>query len=95
MLLVSSSIERVGATMTRFFVGVGRERFGGGGDGDDKLVPLTTAAIVSEIAEKQNRRFSREFLLLFTIVFSFLIDNWRGEKIARRNHWDWLRLLNN
>lgn len=49
----------VGATTTLAFVGVargrdGRERFGGGGvtdgtDGDD--VPLTTAAIVSEIAK--------------------------------------------
>jgi hypothetical protein len=40
-----------------FFIGVergrdGRERFGGGGDDDDDDVPLTTAAIVSEIAKQ-------------------------------------------
>lgn len=70
ILLVSSSRETdgrsreidVGAMTILFFVGVGRgrggrERFTGGGEAEegDNDVPLTTAAIVSEIAKKKNR----------------------------------------
>ncbi len=51
----------VGGIITLFFVGVvrgreGRARFGGGGVedvGDGEDVPLTTAAIVSEIAKNR------------------------------------------
>lgn len=59
MLLVSSSIDELGAVSTGAFVGVergrgGRTRFAGGGDEQGDDVPFTTAAIVSEMARRKS-----------------------------------------
>ena len=63
--------------MILFFVGVGRgrggrERFTGGGEEEegDNDVPLTTAAIVSEIAKKKNQSNEKIHKCPYNHVFS-------------------------
>lgn len=102
ILLVSSSSDTdgsnreigAGATTTVFFVGVGRGRdgrgrFAGGGEEDDgdKVVPLTTAAIVSEIAEKRKSIDSKDQINqnMLTIMFSLFVHDMIGLCICNNN----------